>query len=47
MAHEEEPAPGIGASGQVVLDLVEDVQAGTCVFFDDYFASPALLLKLG
>ena len=38
--------PGIGASGQVVLDLLEGVGPGRAVFFDNYFASPALLLKL-
>jgi hypothetical protein len=38
--------PGIGASGQTVLSLVKDIPAGSELFFDNYFASPALLLKL-
>jgi hypothetical protein len=38
--------PGIGASGQTVLSLVQDIPPGSELFFDNYFASPALLLKL-
>ena len=37
---------GIGASGQTVLNLVSDLPEGTEVFFDNYFASPGLLLEL-
>ena len=37
---------GIGASGQTVLNLTETLEPGTEVFFDNYFASPALLLAL-
>lgn len=37
---------GIGASGQTVLNLVSDLAPGTQVFFDNYFASPGLLLAL-
>ena len=37
---------GIGASGQTVLTLLKNVPNGSEVFFDNYFASPALLLKL-
>ncbi len=38
--------PGIGASGQTVLSLVKGIPTGSELFFDNYFASPALLLKL-
>jgi len=37
---------GIGASGQTVLNLTETLEPGTEVFFDNYFASPGLLLAL-
>jgi hypothetical protein len=37
---------GIGASGQTVLNLVSTLEPGTEVFFDNYFASPGLLLEL-
>jgi hypothetical protein len=37
---------GIGASGQTVLNLLSIVDPGTHVFFDNYFASPGLLLAL-
>jgi hypothetical protein len=37
---------GIGASGQTVLNLVASLEPGTEVFFDNYFASPGLLLEL-
>ncbi len=37
---------GIGASGQTVLNLASDLPEGTEVFFDNYFASPGLLLEL-
>jgi hypothetical protein len=37
---------GIGLSGWTVLDLVEGLPPGVEVFFDNYFSSPALLLKL-
>jgi hypothetical protein len=37
---------GIGASGQTVLNMVSEVEPGTEVFFDNYFASPGLLLAL-
>jgi Transposase IS4 len=39
-------AEGIGASGQTVLNLTEILEPGTQVFFDNYFASPGLLLAL-
>jgi hypothetical protein len=39
-------ATGIGASGQTVLNLVEILGPGCQVFFDNYFASPGLLLAL-
>jgi hypothetical protein len=42
----EESAAGVGASGQTVLNLVESLEPGTQVFFDNYFASPSLLLRL-
>jgi hypothetical protein len=41
-----EGALGIGASGQTVLNLTETLEPGTEVFFDNYFASPGLLLAL-
>jgi hypothetical protein len=37
---------GVGASGQTVLNLCENLEPGTEVFFDNYFASPGLLLAL-
>jgi len=37
---------GIGVSGKTVLDLVTDLPPGSQVFFDNYFSSPALLVKL-
>jgi hypothetical protein len=37
---------GVGASGQTVLNLVEILPPGTHVFFDNYFASPGLLVAL-
>ena len=37
---------GVGASGQTVLTLTEGLEPGTEVFFDNYFASPGLLLAL-
>jgi hypothetical protein len=37
---------GIGLSGWTVLDLLEGVPPAVEVFFDNYFSSPALLLKL-
>ena len=43
---EEQLEAGIGASGQTVLTLLKEVPEGSEVFFDNYFASPALLLKL-
>jgi hypothetical protein len=33
-------------SGQTVLNLVKDLEPGTHVFFDNYFASPGILLTL-
>ena len=45
----EDLDPSIGLSGQVVLYLVQKPQQpepGFQVFFDNYFASPALLLQL-
>lgn len=41
-----EGAQGIGASGQTVLNLVQEVSPGTHIFFDNYFASPGILLAL-
>ena len=41
----EGPA-GIGCSGQTVLALTEGLEPGTEIFFDNYFASPGLLLAL-
>ena len=38
--------PGVGASGQTVLSLCEGLEAGTNLFFDNYFASPHLLVLL-
>ena len=38
--------PGIGASGKVVIDFAEGVPEGTYLFFDNYFASPELLVEL-
>ena len=40
------PERGIGASGQTVIDLVTDLPPGTNLCFDNYFASPPLLLYL-
>lgn len=42
----EELEFGIGSSGHTVLSLLHGVPPGTEVFFDNYFASPALLYKL-
>ena len=42
----EDLEAGIGLSGQTVLTLLKDVPVGSHLFFDNYFASPALLLKL-
>ncbi|XP_014678507.1 PREDICTED: piggyBac transposable element-derived protein 3-like [Priapulus caudatus] len=39
-------ADGIGASGEVVLQLLEGVPPKCYCFFDNYFASPALLAEL-
>jgi hypothetical protein len=36
----------IGMSGQTVLGLLQRIPTGVQVFFDNYFASPALLVKL-
>ena len=36
----------IGKSGQVVLELLKDFPSGTHLYFDNYFASPLLLLTL-
>jgi hypothetical protein len=36
----------IGPSGQTVLGLLQRLPPGVQVFFDNYFASPALLVKL-
>ena len=36
----------IGKSGQVVLELAKDLPSGTHLYFDNYFASPSLMLKL-
>ena len=38
--------PAIGKSGEVVLNLVGHLPKGTHVYFDNYFASPELLLAL-
>lgn len=35
-----------GSSGMVVLDLIKDVQIGSSLFFDNYFASTKLIKKL-
>ena len=41
------PVPDeIGKSGQVVIELTKNLPAGTHLYFDNYFASPLLLLKL-
>ncbi|XP_064597857.1 piggyBac transposable element-derived protein 2-like [Liolophura sinensis] len=37
---------GIGKSGEVVLNLVRHLPAGTHIYFDNYFASPDLHLEL-
>ena len=37
---------GIGSSGHTVLSLASTLPPGTLVCFDNYFSSPALLLKL-
>lgn len=42
----QELEAGIGMSGQTVLNLTEDLPEGSELFFDNYFSSPALLLKL-
>ena len=42
----DDMADGIGMSGRTVLSLVRDVPPGCEVFFDNWFASPALLLRL-
>jgi hypothetical protein len=36
----------IGMSGQTVLGLLQRIPPGVQVFFDNYFASPALLVRL-
>ncbi len=36
----------IGASGRVVMELMRGVPAGSFVYYDNYFASPLLCLKL-
>jgi len=43
-----QPEDGVGVSGQIVLKLVLDLPApvGTHLFFDNFFSSPSLLLKL-
>lgn len=38
--------PAIGKSGEVVLNLVSHLPKGTHIYFDNYFASPELLLEL-
>jgi Transposase IS4 len=38
--------PEIGKSGQVVLELIEDVPPGTQLYFDNWFCSPLLIKKL-
>ena len=43
---EEDYADGIGVSGRTVLTLVRNLPQGCEVFFDNWFASPALLLRL-
>ncbi len=42
----EDLDPSIGASGQTVLGLLQRMPAGVHVFFDNYFASPSLLVQL-
>ncbi|XP_064641343.1 piggyBac transposable element-derived protein 3-like [Lineus longissimus] len=37
---------GIGKSGEVVLNLCRHLPVGTHIYFDNYFASPDLLLEL-
>ena len=36
----------IGKSGQVVLELSKHLPSGTHLYFDNYFASPLLMLRL-
>jgi hypothetical protein len=42
----EDLDPSIGMSGQTVLGLLQRIPPGVQVFFNNYFASPALLIKL-
>jgi hypothetical protein len=42
----EDLDPSIGLSGHTVLGLLQQPPPGVQVFFDNYFASPALLIKL-
>ncbi len=42
----EDLDPSIGMSGQTVLGLLQRIPPGVQVFFDNYFASPALLVRL-
>ncbi len=42
----EEEEVGIEVSGRTVLNLVRNIPPSSEVFFDNWFASPALLLKL-
>lgn len=45
-AEQEDLADGIGVSGGTVLNLARNLPQGCEVFFDNWFASPALLLRL-
>jgi hypothetical protein len=42
----EDVEPEIGKSGQVVLELVEDVPPGSQIYFDNWFCSPLLIKRL-
>ena len=45
-SHVTDADPAIGKSGAVVLNLVKGLPHGIHVYFDNYFASPELLLEL-
>ena len=45
-SREEKLDPGIGKSGEVVPNLVSHLPKNTHIYFDNYFASPELLLEL-
>ena len=45
-SREEKLDPAFGKSGEVVLNLVSQLPKNTHIYFDNYFASPELLLEL-